>query len=73
MKTKKFSRRLELNKKTVANLDVKVMGKVKGGNSIITNCTCGYCETESCNTICFLPETLCICTNTSPVSFCPCN
>ncbi|UCH96652.1 MAG: class I lanthipeptide [Candidatus Aminicenantes bacterium] len=31
MKAKKFSRKLKLNKKTIAHLDSEVMGKVYGG------------------------------------------
>lgn len=73
MKAKRFSKRLFLNKKTVANLDANAMGNAKGGGTFITNCTCDYyCETESCNTICFIPESLCICTTASPGSLCSC-
>lgn len=62
MKTKHFSKKLVLNKKTVINLNNREMDDVNGGigiNSGITKCTviipCNiptYYE-ESCGTICY--------------------
>ncbi|MCP5047415.1 MAG: rSAM-modified peptide [bacterium] len=42
MKPKRFRKKLNLNKKTVVNLDDQDMGRLKGGISarILTNCTC---------------------------------
>mgnify|MGYP003862935621 CR=1 FL=1 len=39
---KKFTKKLELNKKTVEMLNKKEMSVLKGGNST-TYCTCSYC------------------------------
>ena len=69
MKTKKFSKGLILNKKTVANLDAKVLNSVKGGTTYFSDCTCDP-ATESCQTWCFLPESLCICPTINPVTHC---
>ncbi|NIM13661.1 MAG: hypothetical protein GTO45_16205 [Candidatus Aminicenantes bacterium] len=64
MKTKKFEKKLELNKKTIANLSNGQLGLVKGGDKNVpveseseccgTN-TCGSCDTcltceATCNT-----------------------
>lgn len=49
MKLKK-SLKLSLNKKTIARLNGEHQDAVKGGE-----------ETMSCNTGCFLPDTMCIC------------
>ena len=51
MKTKKFSRKLMLNKKTVVNLNGNMMGRVRGGegNSRYMGPTdCPNC-TQTCN------------------------
>jgi hypothetical protein len=69
MKTKKFSRKLFLNKKTVANLDEKAMGSAKGGASFYSDCTCDP-ETESCQTWCFIPVSLCVCPTNYPATLC---
>lgn len=51
MKTKKFNRKLDLNKKTIANLNVKEMNNAAGGVSGTAACftfivdTCGL---DSC-------------------------
>jgi len=60
MKTKKFSKRLSLNKKTVAHLATKEMGNAKGGASVYSDCTCNP-PTESCQTWCIAPLSLCVC------------
>jgi len=66
MKKKVFNKRLELNKKTVANLDGGQMGGVKGGGSSPLICidtlnrctqyaTCMYnCTTADPNQICYI-------------------
>ena len=36
MKTKKFSKKLELNKKTIANLNNEALNSVKGGRVTVT-------------------------------------
>lgn len=64
MKKKTFTKRLELNKKTVANLDGSQMAEVKGGSIeficiTIPNCTqmatCMYnCTTADPNKICYI-------------------
>ncbi len=54
MKQKKFSKKLELNKKTIANLNLKEMKDVYGGidKSIrVTACTC--------RTVCSAPGACC--------------
>jgi hypothetical protein len=52
MKTRKFEKKLSLNKKTVSNLNGKAMGEVQGGATFI-NCPTGltYCRTD-CVTNC---------------------
>ena len=65
MKTKKFNKKLSLNKKTIADLNEEEMKKAIGGVSgVDTTCletmliTCGV---QSCGTICFtLPNKACI-------------
>ena len=52
MKTKKLSKKLVLNKKTISNLNGDQLNQVKGGEPW----TEGYC-TEICNTA----DTLCEC------------
>jgi hypothetical protein len=44
MKPKNFSKRLLLNKKTVANLNQKSMSNVKGGG---TGITCEWCNSDA--------------------------
>lgn len=44
MKTKKFNKKLSLNKKTIANLVNKELNDVRGGISEGTDC--GFCNTE---------------------------
>jgi hypothetical protein len=48
MKSKKFDKRLSLNKKTVANLTNKGMNDARGGQLPYppTTSTCFYCKTE---------------------------
>ena len=48
MKTKKFSKRLALNKKTIANLANAEMNAVKGGYETEI---AAYCESEICSVI----------------------
>jgi hypothetical protein len=58
MKTKKFSKKLALNKKTIADLNNGQLGLVKGGiipESVL--CT-PVCLTDTCNTQCG-PFTFC--------------
>jgi natural product precursor len=69
MKTKQFSKKLSLHKKTVANLNAKDMNEVKGG-SIYSDCTCNPETVMSCNTRCFVPETLCVCVTKIPATIC---
>ena len=55
MKTKKFGKRLGLNKKTIANLSDGQLGIVKGGmdepNTYVTVCTCIIHTPCTCVTI----------------------
>ncbi len=43
MKTKKMSRKLELNKSTIANIGASTMNNVKGGTD--SDFSCDTCET----------------------------
>jgi hypothetical protein len=63
MKPKKFSKKLGLNKKTIANLNGDMMGIVKGGITVTeitcdTQCGQRTCQTcpETCYTICHPQE-----------------
>jgi hypothetical protein len=62
MKTKKFEKKLTLNKKTVANLNILAMKNVQGG--VMTQTECLTCPIEysplPCNT---RPITTCVITN----------
>ena len=53
MKTKKFGKKLGLNKKTIANLSDGQLGIVKGGmptlNTNFSGCTCIPCTGEITN------------------------
>lgn len=60
MKPKRLPKKLGLNKETVAHLNDKTMDRAKGG-TWGTGTSCVPCETMSCNTACFFPETRCIC------------
>jgi hypothetical protein len=60
MKTKQFSKKLSLHKKTVANLNAKDMNEAKGGASVYSDCGCNP-PTMSCNTRCIAPLSLCVC------------
>ena len=51
MRVKKFDRKLALNKKTIVHLDQNAMDSAKGGTD--------YTD-MSCNTACFVPDTLCV-------------
>ena len=44
MKPKKFSRKLELNKKTVADLNSQAMQRIRGGEVTIEGETCPIAE-----------------------------
>jgi len=61
MKTKKFNKRLALNKRTIANLEKNAMGNIHGGG-----------ETDACTDECTLPQSCIIpcLPNTGPVQ-CP--
>lgn len=57
MKTKKFGRKLALNKKTIGNLSNVQLGKVRGGESgfqtgccqtVITICVCTFYTCNTC-------------------------
>ena len=61
MKTKKFAKKLALNKKTVAHLDAGMLRTAKGGNLTLATditCSCETCEGmetcggKSCLTFC---------------------
>ncbi len=66
MKTRKMTRKLVLNKKTVADLNSRAMNQLYGG--IKTGITCGLlCDTE--NYSCY--ETQCeTCYHTCPPTWC---
>lgn len=59
MKTKKFSRKLMLNKKTVANLNGSMMGKVHGGEgdsqTPANSCCMGPTDCPNCTQTCYCP------------------
>ena len=58
MKTKKFNRKLDLNKRTIANLDNRQMNAIAGGTIPTYWTICGQtCETPGCETL----QTLCDC------------
>ncbi len=63
MKPKKLSKKLSLNRKTIANLTGNVMTNVKGGGTITT---VSLCETK-----CTCIDT--ICGNTCPTNCGSCN
>jgi hypothetical protein len=63
MKTKRLPKKLGLNKKTIVDLNKQAMNLVKGG-TWGTGTSCEPCETMSCNTGCFMPDTRCVCTMT---------
>jgi len=62
MKTKKFNKKLALNKKTVVNLDGSMMNGVKGGTDTYYTCPTGFtvCRT-ACVTECPRCPTLLTC------------
>lgn len=72
MKTKKFSKRLALNKKTIANLNKHEMRFAKGGvkSMFATSCAsedpCNtswdYCDETICDTVCGGETQLAMCT-----------
>lgn len=72
MKTKRFSKRLNLNRRTIANLDRAQLRAVRGGEDSVdvcldtlnTNCTC---ITETLYT-CPVLTTLCVTVITCPVT-----
>jgi hypothetical protein len=57
MKTKKFSRKLMLNKKTVANLNGNLMGRVRGGyqNTQTDSCCLVHTDCPDCTQTCNCP------------------
>jgi hypothetical protein len=65
MKTKKFLKKLDLNKKTIADLDSKAIGKIYGGKHLSHTTAC----VEACVTC--LP-TCDLCTATCRLSVCAC-
>jgi len=73
MKTKKFSRKLSLNKRTVATLRVDELKNVIGGAETFQLRLCAS-EVETCNTdTCYDTGILYTCTCGSlPPSFLPC-
>ena len=56
MKTKKFNKKLVLNKSTVAHLDGGRMSEIKGGSAfctmVRTECGCATTGDEICNFTC---------------------
>jgi hypothetical protein len=86
MKTKKFEKKLALNKQTVSNLNKSQMNGINGAGPT-TNITCEFCDTVvSCEeTLCPIcvsnPDTLCtaclpteMCTTLETCNFsCNCN
>jgi hypothetical protein len=68
MKKKKFSKRLSLNKTTVANLDEGLMGVVMGGDTGLSDCIMCHtqqynCTTQDPNQICVNTCRTCECTS----------
>jgi len=65
MKTKKLSKKLELNKKTIADLSNSQMGKIKVGGEPTTKTLCGTvcgCVTNDASCTCqtFCEQNTCI-------------
>jgi natural product precursor len=52
MGSKKFSKKLSLSKKTIANLNNGEMKNVQGGTTCGT-CACNTYGEGSCNTVCY--------------------
>jgi hypothetical protein len=50
MKTKRFNKKLVLNKATIVNLDGNIMGNAKGGNTV--TCACPTAWDPTCVTAC---------------------
>lgn len=48
MKTIKFNPKLNLSKRTIANLDAMGMKNIQGGETLTKIITCGTCLTECC-------------------------
>jgi hypothetical protein len=61
MKTKKFSKKLSLNRKTIANLNIEDLGNIKGKGTVFDN-TCPYYYTCDNGYTCIPGEQSCFCT-----------
>lgn len=76
MKTKRFAKKLTLNKKTVANLNNSQLGKIYGGLSGMATCTCpSRIDTkcpEKCPTADKTIDMSDSCTFTNPCNTCGC-
>jgi hypothetical protein len=55
MKVKRFNKQLVLNKKTIADLDIRELKAVNGGVLITFTCTCAITGDPVCVTTCPLP------------------
>jgi len=74
MKTRKITKKLSLNKKTVVNLDEKSMKGLRGGTGeSVPYSNCEMCVTESCaKTVCqSLCETDCVSLCSDIAACCP--
>lgn len=72
MKTKRFSKKLNLNKNTVANLNITELGAVLGGR---TTATCPYvCQTNemACTAAGCITEVEPHCDDVNPLTAFPC-
>jgi hypothetical protein len=70
MKTKRLSKKLRLNKKTVSNLNVNEMKSVKGGGIMSDITGCISCMSISCLFIC--EDTIPVCTIQYCTNTCRC-
>jgi hypothetical protein len=68
MKSKKFEKKLELNKETIANLKINQMKDIRGGLApseksecaTCSGCTCpNYCSQQTCSNLSDQPSYCC--------------
>ena len=62
MKSKKFNKKLSLNKSTVTHLTPEELTKAPGGYEPTVNSPGGTCHVNTCNTYCGTCGNTCYCT-----------
>jgi len=74
MKTKKINTKLELNKKTIANLTIETMNSINGGKPGPTGPElCPSYQSFCCPTVPYTENTWCICVTDDEATWCiPC-